>query len=69
MSYLYKQNKIEMYILKVAVQVSGMSEFLKFYHPILISIFRNLLYREIDLPYVVTTVITNSQYFTNHDIN
>lgn len=33
MSYLYKQNKIEMYILNVAVQVSGMSEFLKFYHP------------------------------------
>ena len=33
MSYLYKQQKIEMYILKVAMQVSGMSEFLKFYHP------------------------------------
>lgn len=37
--------------------------------PAHISIFRNLLQRKIDLPYVAITTITNSQYFTSHDIN
>lgn len=41
--YLYKQNKLEMYILKVAMQIVELRDFISFFFtPIHISIFRNL---------------------------